>query len=339
MPIKSTKQTITRGGSPTTSAPVSTSSLPTSSPGGSNSALTFHAYRLPEIWIPRLPKTKVMLYGESGTGKSTFAATYSDAAKVVGKPILVVGMDPPSKMSPYRDVGYDCVRVGEDDPLGLYQWYLDNGVLAEDVVDRDGNTLIRIECYLDPDPDNPVAANVLEARFAAFGPSASDWYAVIRDSMTFFQYAVLRQAKIRLPIDAANEAKGQTTNLTWYNMVKMGVERFVKSQGLWWDTNLVDIYHTSEDKSEFADTLVRGILAVGKLKDELPPGYDEIYKVKIDMKTKDERGFHRRYLQTRHDAVWTATSVTAKAPNPCDAHYLSLWENWVAAKEAKGIKP
>ena len=98
MPIKSSKQTITRGGSPTTSAPVSTSSLPTSSPGGSNSALTFHAYRLPEIWIPRLPKTKVMLYGESGTGKSTFAATYSDAARVVGKPILVVGMDPPSKM-------------------------------------------------------------------------------------------------------------------------------------------------------------------------------------------------------------------------------------------------
>ena len=116
-----------------------------------------------------------MLYGESGTGKSTFAATYSDAARVVGKPILVVGMDPPSKMSPYRDVGYDCVRVGEDDPLGLYQWYLDNGVLAEDVVDRDGNMLIRIECYLDPDPDNPVAANVLEARFAAFGLSASDW--------------------------------------------------------------------------------------------------------------------------------------------------------------------
>ena len=96
---------------------------------------------------------------------------------------------------------------------------------------------------------------------------------------------------------------------------------------------------TSEDKSEFADTLVRGILAVGKLKDELPPGYDEIYKVKIDMKTKDERGFHRRYLQTRHDTVWTATSVTAKAPNPCDAHYLSLWENWVAEKEAKGITP
>ena len=49
--------------------------------------------------------------------------------------------------------------------------------------------------------------------------------------------------------------------------------------------------------------------------------------------------FHRRYLQTRHDTVWTATSVTAKAPNPCDAHYLALWENWVAAKEAKGITP
>lgn len=280
-----------------------------------------------------------MLYGESGTGKSTFAATYSTAARVVGKPILVVGMDPPSKMSPYRDVGYDYVRVGEDDPLGLYQWYADNGVMAEDVLGANGEWLFRIECYLDPDPNNPVALDVLTARFAEFGPTASDWYAVIRDSMTFFQYAALRKAKEIRKIPDEMVAKGQTTDLTWYNMVKMDVERFVKSQGLWLDTNLVDIYHTSEDKSEFADTLVRGILAVGKLKDELPPGYDEIYKVKIDMKTKDEQGFHRRYLQTRHDTIWTATSVTAKAPNPCDAYYLALWENWEKAKIAKGIQP
>ena len=57
------------------------------------------------------------------------------------------------------------------------------------------------------------------------------------------------------------------------------------------------------------------------------------------MKQKDEQGFHRRYLQTRHDTIWTATSVTAKAPNPCDAHYLALWENWEQAKIAKGITP
>ena len=131
MPIKSSKQTITRGGQPAAPAPTPTSSTATVSGGSSAGAATSN-YRLPEVWIPRLPKTKVMLYGESGTGKSTFAVTYSDAARVVGKPILVVGMDPPSKMSPYRDVGYDCVRVGEDDPLGLYQWYLDNGVLRSE---------------------------------------------------------------------------------------------------------------------------------------------------------------------------------------------------------------
>ena len=222
---------------------------------------------------------------------------------MVGKPILVVGMDPPSKMSPYRDVGYDCVRVGEDDPLGLYQWYLDNGVLAEDVVDRDGNMLIRIECYLDPDPDNPIAANVLEARFAAFGPSASDWYAVIRDSMTFFQYAVLRQAKIRLPIDAANEAKGQTTNLTWYNMVKMGWSGLSSRRVVVGHELGGHLPHQRGQERVCGHPGAWGISAVGKLKDELPPGYDEIYKVKIDMKTKDERGFHRRYLQTRHDTV------------------------------------
>ena len=93
MPIKSSKQTITRGGQPSAPAPTPTSSTATVS-GGSSGATTSN-YRLPEVWIPRLPKTKVMLYGESGTGKSTFAATYSDAARVVGKPILVVGMEHP----------------------------------------------------------------------------------------------------------------------------------------------------------------------------------------------------------------------------------------------------
>ena len=53
MPIKSSKQTITRGGQPSAPAPTPTSSTATVSGGSSAGAATSN-YRLPEVWIPRL---------------------------------------------------------------------------------------------------------------------------------------------------------------------------------------------------------------------------------------------------------------------------------------------
>lgn len=312
-------------------APASTTPTPTPIMGSVS-----EGWRLQKEWYPLLPHTKLMLYGESGTGKSTMAATYVEVARELDLPVLVVGFDPPSKMSPYREVGYDVTEVSDPEFAAYYDQL---GVRAEDVVDKDGKLLLRIEMYIDDDLTKPNVIDALEARFGGFGQDAPNWFAVIRDSMSFLSYAALQRAKARLPIDAANEARGQTTNITWYNMAKQDVEREVKSRGLWWKTNLVDIYHTSEEKTEFADTIVRGISAIGKLKDELPYGYDEIYKVRIDPKRKTEDGNFCRFLQTRHDNVWTATSVTAKAPNPCEPNYRALWRNWQAMKEAKGVTP
>lgn len=301
-------------------------------------------WRLPAVWVPKLPNTKLLLYGDSGTGKSTFTATYSSAARIVQLPMLVLAFDPPSKMTPYRDVGFDSIPVQDE---AMRQWYEASGIEAEDVVDAEGRLLIRIECYVDPDPENPVAADTLEARLAGFYTDAPNWYAVVFDSMTFYQNASIRRAQKRLNFSIDKMfAKGEGVDMRqWSGIAKMDIQRTLLHQALWWKTNVVAIHHTSEEKTEFADTVVRGISTVGKLKSDMPPGFDEMYRVKLNMKERirdaagRETEDYKRILQTRHDSLWAATSVTAKAPNPCEPHYLALWQNWLAKMEGKGVTP
>ncbi|TXH45776.1 MAG: hypothetical protein E6Q97_30830 [Desulfurellales bacterium] len=325
----------------TTAAPAS---APTPSHTPAPMAATSEGWRLPTAWVPKLPNTKLLLYGDSGTGKSTFASTYSEAAKVMGKPLLILGFDPPSKMTPYRDIGVESVPV--QDPA-MAEWYASAGIEAEDVLDAQGNLLARIECYVDPDPNEPRAADAVEARLADFYNDARNWYAVVFDSMTFYQQACLRRVQKRMAFTPEKMfAKGEGIDMRqWYAVAKMDIERLIMHQAFWWPTNIVAIHHTGEDKGEFGDTVVRGILSIGKLKDALPPGFDEIYRVKLNMKERirdasgRETEDYKRTLQTRHDSLWVATSVTAKAPNPCEPHYLALWQNWQAKMEGKGVKP
>lgn len=283
------------------------------------------AWRLPLDWYARLPFIHLLLYGDSGSGKTTFAATFAALAQAIGKPMLVLALDPPGKMAPYREVG--IVRPVSDAEFSIY--YRDAEIMAEDICDENGKLLIRVEYYLDPDPENPVAANQLEARLTGFEHQATEWSTVVFDSMTYFMHGSLRRAAKNNPTKA-----GQIIDLTWYSQLKADVERTLKSQAVWWLTNVVAIFHTNQEKAEFADTLVRGILATGKLPSELPPGFDEIYRVKLVMGQKSGEDY-RRVLQTRHDTIWAATSVTAKAPNPCEPHFENIWQNYVEARTAK----
>jgi hypothetical protein len=330
----------TRGGQAT--APTTSNNSPSPSPVLQAPS---EGWRLAKEWFPLLPKTKLLLYGDSGTGKSTFVATYAEVAAELGMPILVCAFDPPSKMSPYKD--HPLVYGVEPVEGETADYYKQFGIHAEDVLDQKGNLVFRIEYYVEPDPDNPRAADAVEARLAGFYQEATNWYAAVFDSMTFYQNAAIRRVQKRMGFTIDKMfGKGEGIDMRqWYAVAKMDLDRMIRQQMLWWPTNGIAIHHTSEDKSEFADTTVRGILTIGKLLAELPPGFDEMYKVCLNQREKirDEQGKetadYKRYLQTRHDTVWAATSVTAKAPNPCEPNYRALWKNWQEMKERKGVTP
>lgn len=269
---------------------------------------------------PRLPITHTAIYGDSGTGKSTMAATYP---KAPDRPMLVLAFDPADKMTPYYEQGEKVVEVEDE-------FYANLGIKARSVLDGNGQEIVRVECYIDPDPYAPRAMDQIETRLAAFESEAPTWSTVVIDSMTFYQYAALRRAQARMNFDPAQmfQKGSQIDSRQWYMIAKMDIERVLKSGMMWWETNTVAVFHTSEDKEEFGSEVVRGLLTVGKLQKELPAGFSEMYRLYV-VRSKD--GF-THWAQTRNDGLWAGTSLVAKAPNPCVPTYQGIWEGYVKRK-------
>lgn len=264
-----------------------------------------------------IPPHTCCIYGDSGTGKSTLAAKYPKTGE---RPQLVLAFDPPSKAHPYKA----GLRVERN----LDEFYESAGIVAEDCFDHEGALVRRVEHYIDPDVDKPRAVANVEARLAGFYSEAASWSSVVFDSMSFFQYGAMRRAKFMFPMPAGKE---QGSNLAWYNQVKEDVNRIVRSQAVWWPTTTIFIFHTSEDKAEFASETVRGILAVGKLPGELPSGFSEMYHLSV--KRVGDQYIHQ--AKTKHDGLWAATSIIAHAPSPCEPNFRSLWMNYLSAHQPK----
>ncbi|MDE2099271.1 MAG: AAA family ATPase [Patescibacteria group bacterium] len=267
--------------------------------------------------LEAIPPHVCALIGDSGTGKSTLAAKFPKTSE---RPQLVFAFDPPGKMYPYKE-GYDVVPIEDE-------YYASVGMKAESVLDADGREVRRIEYFVDPNPDLPRAAANVEQRLVGFDATAHEWSSVVFDSMTFYQYAALRRARYQFPMPPGKE---QGQNLAWYSQVKQDVERVVKSQAVWWPTNVIFIFHTNEEKAEFASETLRGLLAVGKLPAELPPGFSEMYRLYVQR--VGDNHVHR--VQTKHDGLWMATSIIAHAPSPCEADFRALWANFLATRTPK----
>lgn len=275
-----------------------------------------------------IPITHSAIYGDSGTGKSTMAATWP---KVPGKPMLVLAFDPPDKMSPYLEQGTDVVRLEEE-------YYAQLGIKADSVLNEHGEEIVRVEYYMDPDPYVPRAMDQIESRLAGFEDEAQNWSTVVADSMTFYQYAGVRRAQSRLGFPATDPSQIFKPGSGWdgrqpFNIAKMDVERLLMSGMMWWGTNTVAIFHTSEssDKEDFGGEAVRGLLTIGKLQKNLPAGFSEIYRLYV---TRGSSG-HVHKAQTRHDGLWAATSIVAKAANPCEPTFEGIWAGYTQRKSKK----
>ena len=263
------------------------------------------------------PNIHMLLYGEPGSGKSTFLATFP-------KPMLVFGLDPYDKMAPYTR----CGRVVKPDDPDTVKFYDALGIQVKDVVDRtSGELLVRIEHYVDADPTCPTAFDAFERRMVDFATEAPSWATVGLDSLTFLMRASMVRAQKNKPMKMYEPG---TDTRQWYGLVKFDIESVLMSRTPWWDTNVGICCHTKEDKDEFAEGILRGIRAPGTLSKDGPAGFGETYRSFVAKeKTKDGKGVERHFkLQTRSDMLWFANSVVCQAPDPCEANYEALWMNY-----------
>lgn len=265
----------------------------------------------------RYPDIHLLCYGESGSGKSTFWASLIKYYAVnFGEPSLMLQFDPWDKATPYLDLG--TVHKNEDD------FYKQLGLEVDDVVDKDGKLICRVEYYADPDPDNPTGIQNFERRMIGFEKECRSWASVGMDSMTYFQRASLLKWKKLNPLDSAK----QQTNISWYGGVAEDAGSAVMSRAAWWRTNVGVICHIDESKDDLADFgVVRSVALAGKLSKRAPAGFGEVYRMRVVV-NKAKSGAYDRELQTQADTNWVANSLVAKAPNPCKPDYEALWANW-----------
>lgn len=241
----------------------------------------------------------VLNYGESGTRKSSFAATFPT-------PRLVLAFDPSDKMTPFFRAGERQEVVKGDDFYDRLQ------LTATDVFDKDGTLLTRVEQFDDPEPESPTGYKRFQERVRSLH-SETWWNTIILDSLTMCQYAYLRYQMFTLNPDYKDPR-------LWYGHLKTEMTCQLLARMVYLPQNVVVIAHVGDKKDEFSEGLLRGAAAVGSLMGDLPAGYGEVYRAEV---TKDKRYI----MNTRATSLWYAASQI-QAPNPCEMEYSKLWANW-----------
>lgn len=248
------------------------------------------------------PPIHVLVYGDAGSMKSTFAATFP-------KPMLVFCFDPFGKDMPYK-------RKGAFLGPKLAHTTQGNEYRVGHVIDKeDDSLLIQIEYYHDIDPTKPKAWRTFLERFA-HSADLDSFKTVVFDSTTFMQLAKFYDAKYKQNPTAKDPRQ-------WYMAAKESLEELLMCRVAGMYQNVVLIAHVNEEKDEVHGGFVYNPAVPGKLSKGLPAGYAEFYRAYV----KTEDGKNVFYLQTEKSAQYNAASQLP-APNPCTPSYKALWEHW-----------
>lgn len=239
-----------------------------------------------------------LIFGDSGAGKSTGAATFP-------KPAVVFMFDPISKDTPYLRRG----DVKED--------VLADGTRVKTVVSKkDGSLLFRLEYYLDRDPQKPVAytnflnrLTTLDADIQALGLKT-----VILDSITFMELMARKLSQYKLNPSSREPRQ-------WFSFSTDTLEEILMIRFGSLPINVVALAHIDDGKVTMHGNNVFSIAAPGRLSRRGPGAYGEVYRAYVAM-TPDGK---REYLwQTSADALYTASSQVG-APDPCVPEYEMIW--------------
>ena len=257
----------------------------------------------------------ILIYGDFGAGKSSFAATCPG-------PLLAWCFDAYGKDTPYlRNPAH---AVG---PLTEWQFGHFRHVMSR----KTGAIVRRLEYYHDTEWTEPelvrrkAGTSVKDmkpsayARFlhrmSGFDAEAHEWQTVVLDSVTSMEICARRWDQFILNPQAEDARQ-------WYGASKDMLERMLLGRLAALPMNVVVLAHVDDEKYESNGTQRRMPMAPGKLRGSLPSQYGEVYRAFADASG--------HWLQTRSDAVWACTTQI-DAPALCPPVYAALWSEYEAA--------
>lgn len=251
----------------------------------------------------RRPFVKCVVYGQWGSGKSSFLATFP-------KPLLVLQTDPEGKETPY-------LRRG----IGLTEHEGDFGQLvkrthAPNAPDR---TLVQVEIFGDELVDEPTAWRTFDKRFRqVIDEYKGVWASIIIDGITELEEQCRAQAEY---VDLKKSADPRR----WYAASAHDVSRVMR-QAARLRCNVGIAAHADSDYDEVKGVRVHQPAAPGKVRTRFGSSFTEVYVAHSLVGKKSEPD--KYWLQTRTDMSYAASSVLLNAPNPCAPDFKELWENF-----------
>lgn len=239
-----------------------------------------------------------LIYGDSGAGKSTGAATFP-------KPALVFMFDPIGKDTPYLRKG--MIQEGMT-PEGLPV----NQVLHK----KDGSLLFQVEYYLDRDATKPESYAKFLIRLSRLEKDINEagFQTVILDSVTFMELMARKLSQYKL-----NPASREPRQ--WFSFSTDTLEEILMIRFGSLPINVVALAHIDDQKVSSHGTNVFSIAAPGRLSRRSPGAYSEVYRAYVNTA---ERGVHEYFWQTRGDLMYIASSQIG-APDPSPQDYNALW--------------
>ena len=244
----------------------------------------------------------LLLMGESGAGKDTFASTWP-------KPMMVWHLDGHGQDAPYMK---KAKEVGELQRYQLGSYSIE----YRDVVAADGG-FIRIEYYSSENPTYPQVSQALESRMSAFSKEQAGWKTLVVGSLS----SASLEARLTEQFVMNPQFKDPRK---WYGSATEYVERLIFMQKAL-TCNVIFICHVSRDKDEVGGEFLFGPDLPGRLSYAAGRFFNETYRVYIQR--NPETGEAHRVMQTDGDGRYQC-KTHVEAPNPCYPAYESLWENW-----------
>jgi hypothetical protein len=220
----------------------------------------------------------------------------------------------------FDQIGMDLPYLRCGRPTDLTQ-YPGHQFFYRDVLDTEGNVLIRIQYFADMDPTHPTGFRNFMTRLQDFYNEYASWATAIIDSVTMLELAARYNEKYFLNPKAKDPRQ-------WWAGSTDALEQVLMSSFGAMPINVCVVAHGSEDKDEVNGTFVRTIRAPGRMSKGTAAGYSEVYRAYVP-KERDAQGKPLYYLQTQPDGLWIAKTAI-DAPNPSWGHYDCLWDNYDA---------